>query len=228
MPPKDGSPRKWWPSTQSLDLVEGPVRSIAEAVHAECLRFLKGEPLDAAWCQFQDLDAAFRSAPDFRSVPTHFLVLPTRSRWTVLWNNSFLCDGYDALCACLSSNHRLTTIHWSANDEWTTFQAGAKFIHRQHDGTAVLKRSVQVAQEDKRWHFYALGQPLAEESLADYDARRKRDRLNEHRLMALLERFGAKPWSEDFYALPEQECFVLQRPIPSPAISKRTREQVLR
>jgi hypothetical protein len=31
----------------------------------------------------------------------------------VLWNNSFLCDGYDSLCWCLTSHHDLTTIHWA-------------------------------------------------------------------------------------------------------------------
>jgi len=228
MPPTDGALRKWWPSTQSLDLVEGPVRAVADAVHAECSRFLMGERIDAGWHQFQDLGTAFRSARDFHNVPTHYLILPTRSKWTVLWNNSFLCGGYDSLCACLSSNHRLTTIHWSASDEWTTSQSGAHFIHRRHNGTDVVQRSVQAAQEDKRWLFYAIGQPLDEEILADYDVKRKRDRLNEQSLLALLGRLGARPWSEDFYALPEQECFVIRRPFPPPTVSKRSREEVLR
>lgn len=154
MPPTDVAIRKWWPSTQSLDLVEGSVQSVAKAVHEECSRFLQGERLDAGWHQFQDLDAAFRAAPDFDNVPNVFLVLPTRSKWAALWNNSFLCDGYDSLCACLSSNHRLTTIHWSASDEWTTSQSGAHFIHRRHNGTDVVQRSVQAAQEDKRWLLF--------------------------------------------------------------------------
>ena len=34
----------------------------------------------------------------FTNVSTCYLVLPTHSRWTVRWNNSFLCDGYDSLC----------------------------------------------------------------------------------------------------------------------------------
>src|SRR5262245_61810685 len=110
--------RKWWPSTQSLDLVEGAVESVASAVDAEVRRFLKGEAVTSSWRTYPNLDSAFNEVPEFTNVPTYYLVLPSRSRWTVLWNNRFLCDGYDSLCWCLTNNHALTTIHWFAHDEW--------------------------------------------------------------------------------------------------------------
>src|SRR5215813_6159130 len=116
---KDLAIRRWWPSTQSLDLVEGSVQIVAEAARTEFARILGNERVEANWRRFQDLEAAFQSAPCFHNVPTVILVIPTRSRWTVLWNNSFLCDGYDSFCWCLTSRHRLTTLHWSAHDEWT-------------------------------------------------------------------------------------------------------------
>jgi hypothetical protein len=210
-----------------LDLVEGPVRLVAGAVEAELTRTLAGERVIGSWARFEDLDAAFRFAPDFGNVPTFFLVLPTRSKWIVLWNNSFLCDGYDSLCWCLTSHHFLTTIHWAAHDEWTTFQSGASFTYRQHDGANLVERSVYCGQEDKRWLFDAVGQPLDEENTNEYAATRKRDRLNEQNLLSLLGRLGARPWSEDFYALPEQECFTILRPSPPATVLKRTREQVL-
>ena len=228
MPPIDPTLRKWWPTTQSMDLVEGPVSKVAAAVQAEFSRVLKGEKIAAGWFQYPDLDAALSSAPDFDNVPTFVLVLPTRSKWSVLWYNTFLCDGYSSLCWCLTSNHRLTTIHWSAHDDWTTFQSGARFNYRRHNGTEVIERSVQSAQEDKKWHFYAIGEPLEEEILSDYDIKRKRDRLNEQKLLSLLERFDARPWSTDFYAIPEQECFVVRRPNAPSTVSKRTRADVLR
>jgi hypothetical protein len=124
---KDATVRRWWPSTQSLDLVEGPVQRVAEALRVEFLRFAGAERVAAGWHRFDSLDAAFRSAPNFDNVVTFLLALPTRSKWTVLWNNSFLCDGYDSLCWCLTSHHDLTTIHWAAHDDWTTFQSGASF-----------------------------------------------------------------------------------------------------
>ena len=91
----------------------------------------------------------------------------------------------------------------------------------------MIKRTVQTAQQDKRWHFYASGRPLEEENLAEYDAKRKRDRLNEGSLLSLLDRLGAKPWSEDFYALPEDETFVVRRQSVSPSATRRSREDVL-
>jgi hypothetical protein len=117
MVPKDAAVRRWWPSTQSLDLVEGPVQRVAEALRVEFLRFAGTERVAAGWHRFDSLDAAFRSASNFDNVVTFLLALPTRSKWTVLWNNSFLCDGYDSLCWCLTSHHDLTTIHWAAHDD---------------------------------------------------------------------------------------------------------------
>src|SRR6185503_5189563 len=115
--------QKWWPTTQALDLVEGSVEAVAAAVHAEVSRFITNDPIKTSWESFASLNTAFEAAPEFTNVPTFYLVLPTHSKWSVLWNNSFLCDGYDSLCHCLTMNHRLTTVHWSAHDEWTTFQS---------------------------------------------------------------------------------------------------------
>lgn len=227
MPPADPTIRKWWPTTQSLDLVEGSVREVGEAVQAELSRYVTGDRIVAGWFQFPDLNTAFSSAPDFENVPTHILVLPTRSKWSVLWYNTFLCNGYDSLCWNLASNYRFTTVHWSAHDELTTFQSGTHFIHRRHDGAEVIERTVQATQQDKRWHFYAIGRPLEEENVVEYDAKRKRDRLNERSLLSLLGRLGAKPWSEDFYAFPEQETFVIRRQSVSPSAARRSRDEVL-
>jgi hypothetical protein len=220
--------RRWWPTTQSLDLVEGPVAAVAAAVEAEVVRFLEGEAVITSWEAFASLDAAFRAAPEFANVPTFYLVLPSRSRWTVLWNNSFLCDGYDSLCWCLTKNHRLTTVHWSAHDQSTTFQVGAAFCHRRWSGTTVVERSVQVAQEDERWSFRQSGQPLPEEDVRSYGARRKRERLDEALMAQLLARLGATPWSEEFYAVPEQRVFVLRRARLPAAVIRRPASDVVR
>ena len=220
--------RRWWPTTQSLDLVEGAVETVAAGVETEVGRFVGGEPVATSWERFEGLDAAFRAAPDFANVPTFFLVLPSRSRWSVLWNNSFLCDGYDSLCWCLTKNQGFTTVHWSAHDEWTTFQSGACFQHRRREGSTVVERIVQVMQEDKRWLFHESGPTLPEEDVGSYRARRKRDRLNEELVARLLARLGASPWSEEFYAVPERRCFVLRRLQPPATIIRRPASEVVR
>jgi len=220
--------QKWWPSTQSLDLVEGAVENVAEALHQEVSRFVQGEVVAKAWEACPELDSAFCMASEFANVPTVYLVLPTRSRWSVLWNNSFLCDGYDSLCWCLTAHHGLTTIHWSAHDGWTSFQSGATFTHRRRLAGQVVERTVHAGQTDNHWDFITVGQPLPEEDLDGYAARRKRDRLNEERVSALLARLGAKPWQEGFYALPQSRVFVMRRVNPPRTVARRSRADVLR
>ena len=220
--------QKWWPTTQALDIVEGSVEAVATALQAEVGRFLAGETISTAWAAFPNLDAALCSASEFANVPTIYLVLPTHSKWSVLWNNSFLCDGYDSLCHNLTKNHGMTTVHWSAHDEWTSFQSGASFSHRQKVGAEIVERSVAVAQEDKRWLFYAYGQPLVEEDTENYKIRRKRDRLNEEKISAFLSRLGATPWLEQFYAMPATKAFVLRRENAPSRITRRRPEDVLR
>jgi hypothetical protein len=228
MPHRAGVFAKWWPTTQSLDLVEGPVEEVAAAVETEVCRFVKGQQVSGSWRTVGDLDSAFSIPPTFTNVPTCYLVLPTVSRWVVLWNNSFLCDGYDSLCFCLTERHGLTTLHWFAHDDWTTMQSGAGFTHRRRDGARVVERSVYCAREDRRWQFQTVGTPLAEESLEPYSARRIRDRLNEESMMALLLRLGAEPWSDGFYAVPERGIFVLERLEIPETVTTRAREDVLR
>ena len=213
--------QRWWPTTQSLDLVEGTVETVASAVEAEIKKFLAGERLAPAWIDCASFGDALQEAREFANVPTLYLVLPTTSRWCVLWNNSFLCDGYDSLCFSLTANHGLTTVHWSAHDGPTTFQAGSTFRHRKRHATVVVERAVAVAQEDRRWLFHQSGEPLPEEDVTKYVARLKKDRLNEGLMVALLARLGAAPWDETFYSMGRQRCFSLWRPNPPATVTKR-------
>ena len=84
------------------------------------------------------------------------------------------------------------------------------------------------AQEDSQWNFHAVGTPLPEEPLEQYAARRKRDRLNEAGMMAILHRLGAEPWSDAFYAVRERAIFVLERLHIPATVTTRARVDVLR
>ncbi len=59
---------RWWPTTQSLDLVEGDIEAVAGAVGAEVARILEDEPVTGAWRSLGRLDAAFEAAPQFANV----------------------------------------------------------------------------------------------------------------------------------------------------------------
>lgn len=227
MPPNDAVLVKWWPTTQSIDLVRGPIEHVADATKTEFRRFAGRSPITSAWKEFADLDGVFSAAPHFANVVTFIAVLPTRSDWVALWNNCFLCNGYESLCWCLTRNHGLTSVHWSAHDETTSFQAGSHFTHRRwHEGQS-HERSVACIREDQRWIFGATGEPLPEEDITAYSARRNRDRLGESRVMDLLARLGAAPWTEAFYAVPGSPVLLLSRDLP-PAATTRDRDAVLK
>lgn len=227
MPPANATLRKWWPTTQSIDLVKGPIRDVAEAVSTEFRRFSGDADIVGRWTAVPDLDAVFSSAPHFANVVTFIAVLPTCSEWVGLWNNSFLCDGYDALCWNLTRTYRHTTMHWSAHDDSTTFQPGVSFTHRAWRDGGVGARSVACIRQDRRWLFEQAGEPLPEEDVSSYLARRTQDRLDEVRLMKLLAKLGADPWSGSFYAVPAEPVFLLSRPLP-PRATTRSRQDVLR
>lgn len=230
MPPDQTVFEKWWPTTQSLDLVEGTIEQVAAAAKSEFSKiaeYVGDGGFSAKWQTFESLDTAFSSVAFFDNVASRILLLPTHSKWVVMWNNSFLCGGFDQFCLELTRQHALTTIHWSAHDHWTTFQSGAMFHYRRKSLDGLIDRRVQAAQTDRQFDFFEQGEPLPEEDLDGYRARRKRDRLNERRLIELLSRLGAAPWDEAFYALPEQKVFSLSRPLPQRAIRRMPDEVLL-
>ena len=63
------------------------------------------------------------------------------------------------------------------------------------------------------------GEPLPEEDLPAYSARRKRDRLQEQGMLKLLDRLGARPWEDEFY-LPG-EAFRIERIAYPDTISRK-------
>lgn len=244
MPPPPGTAlADWWPTTQSMDLVEAPVERTAEAVLARYRSFSRwdersaaermglrrpllqrlremvfGDQITLEWIECRSLRDAFELIDRFDVSLTRTLILPTRTRWTVLWNNSPVCSGYDSLCFCLTESHGLTTLHWSAHDDWTTTQSGSHYHWRAPAAEGMAERYVFASQEDDRWHFHQGGEPLPEEDVAGYAAVRVRDRLNEARLMELLGRLGAEPWNEAAYAFPGRVALITRpRPIGSVA-----------
>jgi hypothetical protein len=175
------------------------MNTAASVVLAEVTRFMGGEHVSSTLVPFVSLGQVFESVSVFTNSPTVFFVLPANSDWTVLWNNSYLCDGYDSLCWCLTTNHGLTTVHWRASDGDGVFQAGCSFTFRKPSGSGLTERTVYCCKNDKRWDFWGMGEPLPEEDAAGYSARRLRDRLNEQSMLRLLARLGARPWEDDFY-----------------------------
>ena len=190
----------WFPLGVAIDLVEGDVSDVAEAVRTQIGRWTGRERLEESESSLTDWNSLFSSVDVFTNVPTKFFCIPTNSQWTVLWTNCFLCDGYDSLCLCLTKNHGLRTIHWKASDEPGVFQPGSNFCHRAISaGGNLEERTVHCSQQDSRWVFHEIGAALPEEDLSLYQARARRNRFNEEVSIELLGRLGAKPREQQFY-----------------------------
>lgn len=224
---KDRVFEDWWPLPRSLDLVRAPVDRVADALGRELARILPDEPCESGWVAFESVDAVFRSVDVMTNVGTVFVALPTRGDWTAVWNNSFLCDGYDSLCHNLTRLEGLDTLHWSSSDSDGPFQAGTTFAYRSARDGGEITRYVQCARNGPRWSFCARGEPLPGEPTDAYTKRNKRERMNEALLARLLERLGAEPWRERSYDLPGARCFRLRRTHPPSSVTARRTADVL-
>jgi hypothetical protein len=211
---KDEVFEDWWPLAQAMTLVRAPVRSVAKALRAEAQRHheLTGAIYEFDWVRRSSIDDVFRRVEKFTDARTLTWVIPTRGRWTVVWNNSSRCLEDDNTDYRLTRFQKLETIRFYSTDENSTQLAGTHFTRSIPDNSDdVIKREVYCCNQGSRWHFEQHGTPLPEEDLDRYNARRKRDRLDEAGLMDLLERLGVHPWRESTYDFGEP-CFCMKRP----------------
>lgn len=224
---KDPVFETWWPLPRSMDLVRAPVESVAESLKRELKRIIPAETCETDWRAYENMDAVFRSLDVMSNVPTVYLALPTKSEWTVLVYNCFLCDGYDSLCHNLSRLHGVDTIHWSSSDTDGPFQASSKFTFRRAGEDGQPARSVQASRDGSSWYFHQRGEPLPGEPVAAYSNRIKRKRMNERLLMEFFATLGAAPWREAFYDVPNAKCFRLWRPSFPGTIQTRPTAEVV-
>ncbi len=224
---KDPVFETWWPLPRAMELVRAPIERVAEFLSSELKRIVPAETRESEWRSFENIDAVFRSVEVLTNFPTVFLALPTKTEWTPVWSNSFLCDGYDSLCHNLSRLHGVDTIHWSSSDTDGPMQAGTSFALRRGGEEGKRARLVQVSRNDDVWTFDQSGDPLPQEPVAGYSNRIKRKRLNESVLMEFFATLSADPWHESFYDLPNAKCFRLWRPCFPSTITTRPTAQVV-
>lgn len=226
-PHKDEVFERWWPLPRSLDLVRAPFEQVAQMLEKELDRVVPDEPKEAAFIPAASLNAFFLATNELTNFPTALYALPTKTSWTVLWTNGFLCDGYDSLCYNLSRLYSIETLHWHASDTDGPFQAGSGFTHRPGGVGDDGVRVVQCHRNDTKWRFLQRGTPLPSEPVAGYENRLKRERLNEHVMVTFLASLGAEPWREAFYDFPARPFFKVWRTSPPATITARPVSQVV-
>ncbi len=216
---KDAIFEKHWPLPRSIDLVEAPFELAYEAVRNQITHFVGNEPIEHGWQEVGSMGEVFESVDYFTSVPTIYYIIPTKTPWTAIWNNSFEFDGHSELCWNLTALHTLTTIAWASSDTADVFQAGSHFTHRSKPENGVVIRSLHCSVQDGRWHSYQQGEPIPEEDQSLLAADELR--LNEEAMMSFLERLGARPWREDFYDFSEGRIYRVERTQPPASVFKR-------
>lgn len=199
---KDKVFEDWWPLGQSMILVRAPFRRAATALQNQAYEWQQrvGAIHRFDWLRVSCIDELFRSVETFTTGPLTYYSLPTKGDWTVIWCNSSACTGHESLAHCLTGFQKLETIHFYCTDRNSTQLAGTHFTYRKPTATeAIIQRDVYCCNQGSRWSFRQDGEPLPEEDLERYAAKRKRDRLNEEGFMALLGRLGVQPWLENTY-----------------------------
>jgi len=127
---------KWWPLGQSLVLVHAGIQDTAKAIRADCerLRQSTGLGYEFDWTKIASLDELFASVEEFRISASLHLAFPTKSGWTVLWDNKHLCTP-DSFAYCLTRFQGLETLSFYSTDRYSTQLAGTHFKHQRLVGS---------------------------------------------------------------------------------------------
>jgi hypothetical protein len=199
-----------WPLGQSLTLVRATTSRVALAFEQEAERlreYICGGADHFVWVRHSSIADLFQSVKKFTNSPTIHYAIPTKTDWTVVWDNGSACDGHSSFAHCLTRFYNLETISFSSTDRDSIMLAGTQFTHsKAGSGAAPVKRHVYCCSVGNRWEFRESGESLPEEDAARYNRRRKRERLDEEGMMELLVRFGIHPWREATYNF-QARCF---------------------
>jgi hypothetical protein len=108
---------------------------------------------------------------------------------------SNLTDGWQSLCHMLGTKEGLRTLRVrasTAREEWPV-------VDFEYYRGGLSCRYVRAMRDDPRWEFFQTGQPLDEENLERYSARRIRDRLTEQDVADIAAKLGWPVSRADFW-----------------------------
>jgi hypothetical protein len=189
----------WYPLGCSLDLVEGEPKSVAQTILKEVSRFNHGEKYEINEFKINILDDVFKKETEFGVSPFNFYVIPTKTKWSILWNNDLRCEGYDSLCSCLTKFFGFTTISWYSNEPFDKEHPANLFTYRMKKQEALEERVIYTIFDGKEWTFFQQGKMLPFEDNSWFKCRKKKDRFNQEKLFFILNKLNAQPWDYNFY-----------------------------
>ncbi|MCL2147741.1 MAG: hypothetical protein FWH47_00135 [Methanomassiliicoccaceae archaeon] len=197
---KNMNNKELFPLTQSFGLVLGDATEVADAIFNEMRKYTKDEngiELDRPILGNFD-DAIYNNK--FTVPITRVIAFPTRTEWTIIWNNSFLCDGWDSLCYNLTRSCNYDTFHFCSHDAITTMLPGSYFYYRWVENEVLKERYAWACKNDSgRWEFIEKGETRYFETVEDYEDRMIKNRLNEDKMEKIFDKMGINPWERTSY-----------------------------
>jgi hypothetical protein len=194
--------KKLLPLTQSYELVCGKTDDIAKNIFLEVKKYSKGNSEISLIQNKMDNphEIIYRNNNILTNIPTKIFVFPTITEWAIIWNNSFLCDGWDSLSYNLTRLYKYKTLHFNSHDTKTTFLPSSCFHYRFWNGNDIQERYVWTGVNDNnKWEFIEKGTVCDFEDIKNYKNKIIKNRLNEKIIAELLGEIGVNPWEEKYY-----------------------------
>jgi hypothetical protein len=143
------------------------------------------------------------------------LFIPTSSKWVAYMDNGY--RGTDPSAVSYMAEHIKCRSVWIVAEPHTKKNYGSPRIGRS--GALILElhgpektewlnlvRSIRLEHDVGKWSFKLRGKPLPFENLANYDVKRKTDKLTFDTFSYYLSELGIYPFSQSFY-LPDNSNF---------------------
>jgi len=199
------------PITSEFGFLKCDVETAASAFYKwqTVIRLSRGQSLEMTEITSGSLeDILYQLLPLTSGMRTRFLFIPTRSQWTVYFDNEWSGSDPSSVVSYLAEEIDCLGVRvvWVPN----TFKGGKKGrlgavifeVYDKPNPILNIRRSIYLVNEgnwSNKWDFGTSGEPFAFEQTERYKARRKTDRFTPEMLDAYLKELGIDAFSEDFY-----------------------------
>ena len=134
--------KELFPLTQSFGLVLGNTTEVANAIFKEIKKYTKNEiGIELKYLTLKNIDEAIYNNK-FTVTPTKVITFPTKTKWIIVWNNSFLCNGWDSLFINLTNFYNYNTFYFCSHDTITTKLPGTYFYYKYRKNEILKERYV--------------------------------------------------------------------------------------
>ncbi|MDX1990239.1 MAG: hypothetical protein SFV17_26335 [Candidatus Obscuribacter sp.] len=208
------------PSTEAIYFAELPPDGIVAALKDREKKFANGRSISASALSMLALESALDQIPkDSSPDESYFLLVPTESNWTAIFESSGK-DGADVNTTpaiisrfghcrvCVAAAARDTSVE-HRKDRKIKLSFGSVRFDLLNEGEC--QRNIQSMNEGTgRWVFYSYGSPLEFENLSAYKNKRVKDRFTVDDLnYVLASNFGIRYKDLTFYR-PENGCLLIR------------------